>query len=169
MFYLGRKSADAVSSKRYSGADCFLLPAQTFINILVVVAIVYILITVTLFITSCNKRRNYYITNYVSVALNVIMSAFVGLFTFIFVAVLMGKFYGEVDWAGLEKLIEVLKADNGTYYEVSKSPLMFILGFLVSLIVIANGVVWTLNLIWKIKLMKGEKELLANGLIKEVA
>lgn len=166
MFYLGKKERFG-----YTGADSFLLPAQTFVSVLVVLAIINIVVTITLFITSCNKRRNYYITNYVAIGLNVVMSVFVGMFVFIYVAVLMDKFYNSVDWVGLESVINRLKnPDNpAVYYEVSKSPLMFIIGMLVGLIVLANAAAWILNLIWKLKLMKGEKELLENGFVKEVA
>lgn len=165
MFYIGRKW-DGLDF--YQGADGFLLPAQSFVSALVVISIINILATVTLFITSCNKRRNYYVTNYVAVGLNIAMSVFVGFFTLIYVSVLMAKFYA-IDWNELYSFIESLANKDATYYNVSKSPAIFIIGYFVSLIVLANAVAWGLNLIWKIKLMKGEKELLSNGFIKEVA
>ncbi len=154
----------------YGGSDSFCDPAQTFVSALVIMAIVYICIVAILFITASNKRRNYYITNYVAIGLNIAMSVIVAIFGIIFIAILMAKFYG-LDWNALTSLIDALKATDGKqpYKDVSKSPAMFILGIVVFLLVLANAAAWTLNLIWKIKLMKGEKELLASGLVGEVA
>lgn len=152
----------------YNGADGFLLPAQAFVGTLVTLSIVNICITVLLFISASNKRRNYYITNYVAIGIVIAMSVVVALFGIIYLSVLMAKFYA-IDWAELQAFIGELKSDNATFWEVSKSPAMFIVGYFVFFIVLANAAAWGYNLIWKIKLMKGEKALLENGLVKEVA
>lgn len=153
----------------FEGADNFLAPAQTFTGALIVIGIVDICAVAVLFITACDKRRNYYVTNYVAIGLNIAMSVFVALFGIIFIAILMSEFYG-MDWNALEKLITLLKEDgNQPYKEVSKSPAIFIVGIVLFIIVLANALAWTYNLIWKIKLMKGEKALLASGLVREVA
>ncbi len=149
----------------YEGADSFIDAGQAFVGVLVVFAIIDILAVATLYITACNKRRNYYITNYVSIGLNIALSAFIGLFILIEMFVLMGLFYGSVDWAGIAETKEMITQ----LPTVSKSPVMFIIGIVMGLIVLANAAAWTLNLIWKIKLMKGEKELLEKGLVEEVA
>lgn len=151
----------------YDGADCFITPAQTFISVLVIFAIINIVVTATLFITSSNSRRNYYVTNYVSIGLTIAFSVFIGFYILINMFVLMSIFYNQVDWVGLADATKELAEKQAP--AVSKSPAMFIIGIFVALIVIANAVAWILNLIWKIKLMKGEKELLEKGLIKEVA
>mgnify|MGYP005796099855 FL=1 len=46
---------------------------------------------------------------------------------------------------------------------------MFYIGYVVYVLVIFNALAVVYNLIWKIKLMKGEKALLEAGLSKEVA
>jgi xanthine/uracil/vitamin C permease (AzgA family) len=165
MYYIG-KNWDG--RYQYDGADGFLLPAQNFVSALVTLSIIFICVTVTLFITASNKRRNYYITNYIAVGLNILMSVVVALFGIIYLSILIGDFY-SIDWEALNSFIERLKNANNAYKEVSQSPGMFIVGYILFLVVLANGVAWALNLIWKIKLMKGEKALLANGLNKEVA
>ena len=60
---------------------------------------------------------------------------------------------------------------NGAEAElISQNPAMFFIGYVVGLIVLADGVLYALNLVWKIKLMKGERALLAgNPVEKEVA
>lgn len=154
---------------KYGGTDSFCDPAQTFVSALVVIGIVYICVVVTLFITSTNKRRNYYITNYVAIGLNIAMSLVVAIFGIVFIAILMAKFYG-LDWDALYAHInKLIDAKDQPYKNVSKSPAMFVIGIIVFLLALLNAVAWALNLIWKIKLMKGEKALLASGLVREVA
>jgi ABC-type phosphate transport system permease subunit len=165
MYYIGKNWDGRYT---YEGADGFLLPAQNFVSALVTLSIIYICVVVTLYITASNKRRNYYITNYVSVGLNILFGVVVGLFGVIYLSVLVADFYA-IDWEKLNKFVETLKKAGNAYKEVSQSPGMFIVGYIVFVLVLANAAAWTYNLIWKIKLMKGEKALLANGLNKEVA
>lgn len=153
----------------FDSADKFIDTAQMFVGALVVIAIIYIIAAASLFITASHTRRNYYVTNYISIGLNIAMSLFIGLFILIFMFVLMGFFYGTIDWAGLSEVIAREKLNGNDLPEVTKSPVMFIIGIVIALIVLANGVFWALNLIWKIKLMKGEKQLLEKGFVKEVA
>lgn len=154
---------------RFDGTDSFCDSAQSFVSALVVIGIVYIVVVVTLFITSTHKRRNYYVTNYVAIGLNIAMSVVVAIFGIVFISILMSKFYA-LDWDGLAKLIERLKkAGDQEYRDVSKSPAMFVVGIVLCLLALANAAAWALNLIWKIKLMKGEKALLASGFVGEVA
>ena len=151
-------------------ADGFLQPAQTFNKALIIIAIVGILVAVTLFITSCNTRRNYYVTNYVAIGLNVVMGLVVAMFLIINISILMSYFYGKVDWDAIFAHAESRKEAKREYADkLSKSPAIFIIGYVVSILTLANAAAWILNLIWKLKLMKGEKQLLQNGLVKEVA
>lgn len=153
----------------YSGADVFIDAGQTFVSALEIMSIIFFVVIAITYIMGCNKRRNYYITNYVAVGLVVAMSLIVAMYGIIMLIVLMNSFYNKVDWATMDEL------RNKYYYmpqfqaEVGKSPAIFIIGLIVFLAVLADCVAWILNLVWKIKLMQGEKELLANGLQKEVA
>jgi hypothetical protein len=168
--------------------------AQNYNSLIFILGIVFLLFTVTLYITASNSRRNYYITNYISI---IAVAAFAVIFAVIAIALLtncLNLFVNEIDWNVYEKKynFDYVNGTVGTwtnangeeelmywyntagttsrpypYYSDSKT--MFIIGYVVYAVVILDAVALVLNLIWKIKLMQGEKQLLANGLIKEVA
>ena len=60
--------------KNAINADALFEYTQHINNVIVIMAIVFILVVLTLFITSTNKRRNYYVTNYVAIGLVVLYS-----------------------------------------------------------------------------------------------
>ena len=55
------------------------------------------------------------------------------------------------------------------FAHTGNSQVMFYIGYVVYFLVILNALALGYNLLWKIKLMKGEKALLEAGLQKEVA
>ena len=152
---------------------------QGFNDALMYCGIVMIVLAVCLYITSCQKRRNYYISNYVATGVcaggNIIMSIILMALN----GVWMGKFT-NVDFASWAKY----NADNiesltnyyhdrleldvvppevlAPYQHYSESTAWFAVGFVVYALVIIASVMLILNLVWKIKLMQGEKRLL-NG------
>lgn len=140
------------------------LEIQSFNDVLMYCGIVMILLAVLLYVTSCHKRRNYYISNYVAtgvcaggnIIISVILMALNGMW--------MGRFL-NVDFEAWQESNELLSSgfiggDKSTQY--SESTLWFVIGFVVYSIVIIASVLLILNLVWKIKLMQGEKKLL-NG------
>lgn len=136
---------------------------QGFNTMLMYFGIVMILLAVLLYITACNKRRNYYISNYVATGVcaggNIILS----LVSLIMNAIWRGKFLNVdfVEWkAYWDRRVEMVSTIVPHY---SESTVMFDLGFAVYSLVILASVALILNLIWKIKLMQGEKKLLAEG------
>ena len=151
------------------------LDIQGFNDALMYCGIVMILLAVCLYITSCNKRRNYYVTNYVATGVcaggNIIMSVILMAFNGIW----MGRFQ-NVDFESWQAFndsnVERLKRRFGDepipadilepYTHYSESTTWFVLGFVVYVLVIWASVLLILNLVWKIKLMQGEKKLL-NG------
>ncbi|MGN0812561.1 MAG: hypothetical protein ACI4MQ_03520 [Candidatus Coproplasma sp.] len=143
----------------FTVADDFLYSGQAFVSNMVTISIVFFCVIAFIYITSTNTRRNYYITNYIAIGLITFMCVFVALFGIINICVLMGKFYG-LDWTAISNYYL-----NNTDYvrEVSKSPAIFIIGLVVFLLVLALAAVWVYNLIWKKKLMDGEKALLAGA------
>lgn len=154
------------------GVNSFTEPAQLFCDMLLIIGIVYLCCVVTLFITDTNKRRNYYITNYVSTGLAVLAAVVTAVFGLIMISILVSKFYG-LDW---ETLTPIMESMSGPPEEgglgapmVTKSPAMFIIGYVIMLLPLLDAAALILNLVWKLKLMKGEKELLEKGLVKEVA
>lgn len=157
--------------KNFYGADDFNYSAQTFVDILVILGIVYVCAAAFLYITDTNKRRNYYITNYIAVGIILVVSVGVAVFMFIDISVLLGKYF-NVDWEGIE-YIRSLGTGEVSYLvgapELNRSVVMFILAYIVALICLVNAVAWALNLVWKVKLMDGEKTLLNKGKPTEVA
>lgn len=172
LMYYKSENLSARYAEYCEWSDTFIYSGQTFVTIFVALGIVYICAAAFLYVTSSNSRRNYYVTNYVSVGIVIAVTAVAALLGIIFISVLMSQFYAiGIDCADtgndigyLYSMMSVLGAP-----EVSNSPVMFILGYVVCLIALANAAAWALNLVLKIKLMKGEKALLANGLVKEVA
>lgn len=153
----------------YDGADVFIDAGQAFVSALEIMVIVYLVVIALSYIMGNNSRRNYYITNYVATGLVVAMAAVVALYGIIMMIVLINAFYNQVDWAKMQELRDIYSWNPKFQTEVGKEPTMFIIGIVIFLLVLVNCLAWVYNLIWKIKLMKGEKELLEKGLQKEVA
>lgn len=150
----------------FTVADEFLLPAQDIMNAFVYICIVFFVVIAFIYITSTNSRRNYYVSNYVIIGAVVLYALLEAFYCLISMAILMGLFNG-LDWSAIDAY-QVANAATGAPV-VAQSNLMFILGIVVSVIVLIDALAWIYNLIWKIKLMKGEKKLLANSFVKEVA
>lgn len=150
-------------------ATDFVNASQGFVSTLVILSIVFILVVATLFITASNKRRNYYVTNYVSIALVAVFAIVIALYIIISVSNVMNLFYNDIAWeAGTNGGLNYADRFNANYV-IDKSPANFILGYILGVVVILTAAVHVLNLVWKVKLMKGEKALLQGGLVKEVA
>ena len=139
---------------------------QPFNNTLMYCGIVMVLLAVVLYVTACNKRRNYYITNYVAIGAcagtNIVMSIVLMALN----ASWRSKFL-NVDfdaWYAVNKdyLSPGMEALRDSYH-YSESTLWFDLGFVVYALIIVASVLLVLNLVWKILLMRGEKKLLNGG------
>lgn len=156
----------------FTGADDFISAQQTFVTCLLIFGIVYICVAAVLYITSSNSRRNYYITNYVAVGLAVAVAAVVAIYMIIDLSMLIVSFK-NVDWEGIEYIRSLTNREGNLYLasspDVSDSSVgVFIIGYVVALIALVNAVIWALTLVWKRKLMQGEKALLS-GSAAEVA
>ncbi|MBD5585598.1 MAG: hypothetical protein HDQ88_10985 [Clostridia bacterium] len=136
---------------------------QGFNNMLMWFGIVMILLAVLLYITSCNKRRKYYISNYVAIGLcaggNIVLSV---------VAMIMNAGWKSeflnIDferWFKYWDSLNIPGLDIAPHY--SESTVMFDLAYAVYPLVIVASLLLILNLVWKIMLMQGEKKLLAGG------
>lgn len=138
---------------------------QGFNTLMMYFGIAMILLAVVLYITASNKRRNYYVSNYVATGLcaggNIVMSL---------VCLIM-----NASWRSefLKVDFESWKAFNDTGVELGliteahygDSTAWFDVGFAIYAIIIVASVLLVLNLIWKIMLMKGEKQLLSNSVV----
>lgn len=133
---------------------------QPFNTMMMYFGIVMILLAIVLYITACNKRRNYYVSNYVATGLcaggNIIMS---------FVCIIMNAHWRseflKVDFASWKALLDNKLIEP----HYSESTAWFDVGFAVYAIIIVASVLLILNLVWKIMLMKGEKKLLSDGVV----
>lgn len=136
------------------------MEVQGFNTAMMYCGIAMILLAVLLYITACNKRRNYYVSNYVATGIcaggNIVMS----LILMIMNGIWLGKFQ-NVDFAAW-KARNDFRVSLGAADSYSDSIAWFIIAFIIYILVIAASVMLILNLVWKIKLMKGEKQLL-NG------
>lgn len=134
-------------------------------DIILNLGIVFLCLVALMYIFACQKRRNYYITNYIAIgvsALYMVVFAVVGI---ILVVQTQVMFISEVDW-------ETFYGGNislNRFAHTGDSQVMFYIGYVVYFLVILNALALGYNLLWKIKLMKGEKALLEAGLQKEVA
>ena len=173
-FTITDKDDPTIVYKNLIGADALFEYTQNINNVIVILAIVFILVVLTLFITSTNKRRNYYISNYVSIGLVVLyMFAFA-----ICIYVICSKcvtYAKQIDMEAWKGYVDAFDTDRyGNKFKLynqnySESYITMILGFVLASLVLVDVAAWVLNLVWKIKLMKGEKELLNGGFVQEVA
>lgn len=161
-------SAKMTTESDAIGADALFEYSQSANNTLLILAIVFILVVAFIYITSTNKRRNYYITNYIAIGL---LAAYALVFAIVML-VICGKSNGyvnQIDFAKWKEMYEAHTTDrygNVSYINprnYSESRATIVLGIILAIVIIADVVAWGLNLIWKIKLMQGEKALLAKG------
>ena len=165
-----RKSTFVAADGKYDAL--FYMEIQGFNDILMYCGIAMILLAVLLYITSCQKRRNYYVTNYIATGLcaggNIVMAIVLMIYNTFW----KGEFL-KVDFAAWYKQYEMydaLLAAGGMNQEqyndavhYGESTLWFDLGYAVFAIVIVASLLLIFNLVWKIMLMQGEKKLLANN------
>lgn len=137
--------------------------SQMFNTVLLVLGIVFLVFVAVMYITACQKRRNYYISNYVvSIGIAAYMAVF-AILGIAFIAATQSMFITQIDWDAFYSI------DTDRFQHSGNSQVMFYIGYVVYVLVIFNALAVVYNLIWKIKLMKGEKALLEAGLSKEVA
>lgn len=155
--------------EKYSiGADKLYEYSQSANNTLVILSIVLLLAVVTIYISASNKRRNYYITNYVSLGIVIAYTLVFAIILFSICTTAMG-YANEIDYVKWKEFYEAHTTDrygNISYTNprnYSESRLTLVLGIVLAIVLLVEVAAWVLNLIWKIKLMQGEKALLANG------
>lgn len=152
----------AADREYVAGARDFYWTVQSYNDILIILGIIFIVVAVLNFIVASNKRRKYYITNYVATGISAVYAIVLAVLLIVFVTDSFGYF-------------DVIDPEAAkTYYsqfrnDFAYSAWNFTLGYVLAAIVLVDAVAVVLNLVWKIKLMKGEKALLQNGLVKEVA
>lgn len=131
--------------------------AQDFNGLMLILSIVYLAVIVAMYFMQCSKRRNYYITNYI---VTIAAAVYIAVFAVLCIAMnaaTLSMFLNDIDWEKYRGNYD--PADPA--YGFDDSVAMFALGFVLHVIVLLDAVALGLNLLWKHKLMKGEKQLLA--------
>ena len=132
---------------------------QDFNNVLMYCGIALIASSVILYITACNSRRNYYISNYVAIGVSSLANIVLSVVLMAFNAGWKSKFL-NVDFASWKAYNDYMVGIGGDSH-YSESTLWFDLGFVVYTLMIVASILLILNLVWKVLLMKGEKQLLS--------
>ena len=142
------------SGERVPGATFLRDLAQGYCDILIALSIVFIVLAVANYVSASHSRRNYYVTNYVTVTASAVYALVMAIIVIAFVSVTLSYFM-LID-------VEAARAAIQRYQtrEMNYTLSNFILGYLLAAVCIINAVALGLNLLWKVKLMKGEKLLL---------
>ena len=130
---------------------------QPFNHQLTINSIGLILLEALLVVTGTSSRRKYYIGNYIATGLNVIAQIGVAVWAHLKIAAFKTQFLTTLDFESLEMWSEIWDTPNLT----KDSTFWFDIHFLVFALVLVAAVLLVLNVIWKRRLMQGEKALLA--------
>lgn len=120
-------------------------------------SIVLLLSAVLLFITNTQKRRRYYISNYISTGLFCAGSTVLSVWAHRRIELFKTDFVTRVDFAGLQQYA----GKNKSFY--TESTFWFDIHYAVFGILLLTALLLAANLVLKIVLMKNEKELLKQG------
>ena len=145
-------SADTAS---YEGVLELVHASQSYNDILIWLSIVFILVVVLNYIMATNKRRNYYVTNYVSIILTVVYAVVFAALIVVFVINTYSLFV-LVDRVEVGEAYEFIYGEGNFKY----TTINFILGYVMAGVIVIDATLLVFNLVWKVKLMKGEKKLL---------
>lgn len=146
----------------FKDADKLFYASQAVSNTMLTLGIILVVIICLNYLAGNGTRRNYYVTNYVATGLAIVMDIVVAIVLIVLVSNCV-SILGTMDMAAAQAEYEVTK--NGWNYSIWTVPV----GYVLAVILIADAVGFGLNLLWKLKLMKGEKALLAQEPAKEVA
>ena len=159
--FIGSKAQAA-----YPDAYDVFTSAQGFSDTFLILGIVLILTVVFMYAKGCNSRRKYYITNYIACGIAIGFALIVAILMLVQVINVQGLLANM----NLQQMQQVYETDlNSSFGEWTESKWVFALGYVYVVLLVCDAVVIGLNLLWKIKLMQGEKALLEQGAAKEVA
>lgn len=147
------------------GAGELFKAAQSVSDLLLILGIVMILVVVLNFIVASQKRRNYYVTNYVATGITVAFEIALAIVIIVVVCNCQHVFNTKCDFEQMKIVYESAYSDK---FNTGKTW-TFGLGYAVAAILVVDAIGFIFNLVWKILLMQGEKKLLEGGLVREVA
>ncbi len=129
---------------------------QNFNRSFLIMSIVYILLGVFLFVTQTSKRRRYYIGNYCAIALFVIFTLFLVVWSHIEIQSYRSQWL-MVDFEALKMHAEVFK------HKYTESTFWFDIHYAIALLCLSAAGLLAYNAVWKTKLMKEEQRLIKEG------
>ena len=129
---------------------------QGFNKSLLMFSIVMILLAVLLFITNTDKRRKYYIANYVSIGLYSVFTLFVTFRAHSNIQAYKALWL-SIDFNALREFADMFKS------AYTESTFWFDIHYLVFGICVVSVCLLVFNVYWKICLMKEEKRLIEGG------
>ena len=138
----------------FEGIRALFKASQTYNDILIWLTIAFIIIVVLNYVMATQKRRNYYVTNYISIIVTIVYAVALAAVIILFVVQTYSLFI-VID----RESVEI--AYNRIIGNFKYSTINFIMGYIMAGVIIANACLLIFNLVWKVKLMKGEKKLLA--------
>lgn len=141
------------------GAEIF-CHIQPFNKNLTTVSIILIICSLALFLSNTHSRRKYYVANYVTIAISSLANVGVAIWSAINVSKFKTQYLTTVDFEALKAYAEEWK----TLYIDQNSTFWFDFGFVISAILVIVAAINIINLIWKIKLMKQEEQLIKLGM-----
>ena len=147
--------SDPSKRKYVEGAEIY-MTIQPFNKQFTGAGIALILSAVSLFVFNTHKRRKYYVGNYVTVALNVALNVGVSVWALVNVMAFRAQ-YLLIDFV---KLAEQADKYDTKYIE---STFWFDVAIPVFVILLIVTLVSIANLVLKLMLMKGERELIREG------
>lgn len=165
---LDRNAGNIVYREGFEAAQQVYLDAQSANNLLFIFSLIIIVAGALLYVTATNKRRRYYVSNYVATGAVCALDMTLAVYMLVIYTTYLNKFNDIINDPAL----------NAKFHEIdSNNPLVtydasiwnFVLGIIACVLVVLACVGLILNLVWKIKLMKGEDKLLSAQLIKEEA
>lgn len=137
---------------------------QPFNKTFVKLCIGMIILVVVLFITCTNKRRKYYISNYISIGISSIYNIVVAIYCTTKINEFKNIFLTKVDFESWKRVNEIVKTIRYT-----ESTFWFDINIIALIMIIISSLLLIANMIWKIMLVKQENILLQNDVeIKEI-
>ncbi len=116
-----------------------------------------ILLAAALFLTNTNVRRKYYISNYIATGVYCVAAVAVTVWSHIQIQGFKHQYLTTVDFEALKEFSEMWKTP---YID---STFLLDLHYLVGVVLILSAVGLIVNLVWKVKMMRGEEALLKSG------
>lgn len=162
----------------------FFTEVQPFNRTLTALSVVFILVSLLLFLSFSQKRRRYYLFNYIAAGCYSVASLGFSIFSFINLADLSAK-YSQFEFEAIEAALQArieywgelfpdhtfegyIQATKGTqaildYFtkEVRQDTIVFLLGFILFALTIVVSGLLIFNCIWKLKATKAEDAMYA--------